>query len=116
MNANLRQADLYKANLAGVDLRDAVAVEAMLMGANLSSINGLWTIFQNAELRQADLYRALLLEADLRGADLRKADLRQADLRNVDLSGAILTEAIYTPDTRWPEGFDAEKAGARIQY
>ena len=56
-NANLRNADLWNANLENASLR-------------------------NADLRNADLWNANLRNADLRNADLWNADLRNADLRN----------------------------------
>jgi hypothetical protein len=55
---------------------------------------------------------ANLRGANLRGADLRYADLRGADLRGADLRGADLRYAAYNTYTRWPEGFDCEKAVA----
>lgn len=66
--ANLRGANLYRADLYRADLR----------GANL---------------RDADLYGAYLYDADLCGADLRDANLCDADLRGADLRGADLYDA-----------------------
>ena len=62
------------------DLRGANLIRANLSGANLSG----------ADLRGAFLIRANLSGADLRGADLRGADLNRADLRGADLRGADL--------------------------
>ena len=59
------QADLRGADLCRADLRDA-------------------------DLRWADLYGVDLRGADLRRADLCDADLRDADLREADLCGANL--------------------------
>jgi hypothetical protein len=93
--ANLSWANLIKANLNGAILRDA-----NLSGANLSG---------------AILINAYLRDANLHGADLTGADLSGADLINANLSGAILTEAKYTKITKWPDDFDAGKAGAKLQ-
>ncbi|EBG7039859.1 pentapeptide repeat-containing protein [Salmonella enterica subsp. enterica] len=82
--ADLRDANLYGADLRGADLRDA-----NLYGADL----------RGADLRDADLYGADLRDADLRDADLRGADLRGADLRGADLRGADLRDAnLYGAD------------------
>ena len=63
LRANLREADLYGANLCGANLR-----EADLYGANLCG----------ADLRGANLYEADLCEANLCEANLCEADLREA--------------------------------------
>ena len=81
--ANLRGADLRRANLSGADLSGANLRRADLSGADLSGAN-----LRRADLRGADLYGA-----NLRGANLRGADLRRANLRGADLYGAIG----YTP-------------------
>ena len=78
--ANLRDADLYGANLCGADLRDADLRGADLRGANL---------------RDADLYGANLRGANLYGANLRDADLRDADLRGANLYGANLPDHTF---------------------
>jgi hypothetical protein len=57
---------------------------AVLSGANLSSVN----------LRGAVLRGANLMDANLRGADLVGADLRDAYLNGADLSGADLRDAV----------------------
>ena len=56
--ANLREADLIRADLRGADLREADLSGADLYGANLSG----------ADLSGANLYGADLIRADLRGA------------------------------------------------
>ena len=94
--ANLREANLYRADLSGANL-----YRANLRGANL----------YRANLRGADLYRADLYRADLRGADLSEADLRWANLYGAnldgaDLRGANLYGAIWSEYTRWPDGFE----------
>ena len=57
-------------------------------------------------------YEVDLSEADLHGANLNVADLSLADLRNADISVADLRAAEYDGNTKWPEGFDPEEAGA----
>jgi hypothetical protein len=79
--ADLRGADLSRANLSGADLSRADLSCANLSGADLS----------RADLSCADLSRANLSGADLRGADLSRADLSCADLSRADLSCANLS-------------------------
>ena len=73
-----------KANLRGADLRDADLWDADLRGADLWDAD-LW----GANLRGANLWDADLRGANLRGANLRDADLWDADLRDADLWGAV---------------------------
>jgi hypothetical protein len=70
---DLREADLYRVNLADADLR----------GADL----------RDADLARAHLKRADLRDADLRGADVTYASLEQADLRGARLAGADLARS-----------------------
>ena len=72
--ANLRDANLYGADLCNANLRDANLYGADLRGADL----------YGADLRGADLRDANLYGADLYGADLRGADLRDANLRGLN--------------------------------
>ena len=74
--ANLREADLTRADLTGADLAWADLTRADLTEANLT---------------KADLRWANLTGADLRGADLTEADLHWANLTGADLRGADLT-------------------------
>ena len=70
---DLRYADLYNTDLRGVDLRYADLRYANLYSANLSG----------ADLRYANLYSASLYNADLYNADLRYANLNNANLTNI---------------------------------
>ena len=91
--ANLRDADLSQANLMEADLHQADLRGANLSRANLSRVN-----FREADLCQADLWgsrlwKANLSKADLRGANLDRADLVEADLSQADLNAARLGQA-----------------------
>jgi hypothetical protein len=66
-----------------------------------------------AALRGRDLRNANLANASLRFADLSDTDLRGANLEGADLEGAHLIGATYDGSTRWPEGIDPRKRGAR---
>ncbi|ENG6270425.1 pentapeptide repeat-containing protein [Yersinia enterocolitica] len=83
--ANLCDANLCDANLYGANLRDANLCDADLYGANLCDAN----------LCDANLRDANLCDADLRGADLCGANLCDADLRGANLCGANLPDRTY---------------------
>jgi len=110
--ANLQEAilwftDLYGANLIGANLQKARAE-----GANLSKAN-----LQFANLRGIQLVDANLQRVILANANLEDANLFGANLEGADLFGASLQGAKYNKKTKWPEGFDAEAAGAiRIKF
>jgi uncharacterized protein YjbI with pentapeptide repeats len=136
--ANLTSANLQQAVLTGVDLSGAILARAHLEEANLSQayltrarLNGAW--LNRAQLTGADLSHAVLHNAVLVGADLCDADFVACDLRGADLTSAVVsraeeratttghrvlrsqarfTKAIFDADTKWPDYFDAEAAGA----
>lgn len=71
VNANLREAKLEYAGLVGAKLGGAVLAEASLKGANLNGAD-----MQGASLAGADLDLAAMEGTRLAGADLRGASLR----------------------------------------
>ncbi|ENV2780705.1 pentapeptide repeat-containing protein [Salmonella enterica] len=91
--ANLRDANLCGANLCDADLRDANLCGADLRGADLFDADLRGADLRGADLCGANLFDANLCGADLRGADLCGADLCGADLRGADLRGANLCDA-----------------------
>jgi uncharacterized protein YjbI with pentapeptide repeats len=97
--------DFARAFLRGPELRGAYLSGADLVGARLAG----------ADLRGADLGGADLTDADLRGADLSRANLAGADLSGANLQGAELEAAVFNEHTVWPEGFDAQAAGAIVR-
>lgn len=110
--ANLYRANLERTNLEGADLKFA-----NLGGANLEKANleGAYLIVANLE--GAELERANLKGVDLGGARLGGANLEGADLKGALLSTALqldeafLKDAKYDDSTKFPAGFDPEKAG-----
>ncbi len=94
-----------------LDLRWADLRKAKLPHAHLES-QELRLDLQATNLRKAKLPHAHFQNALLCRADLREADLRGADLRGADLGGAKLQRAKYDANTKWPEGFDQDAAGA----
>lgn len=127
---DLSEADLFFAQLEGIDLSGANLSKANLVGANLKNanlsganlkealLNGVQ--LQNANLENADLMGArmvgtLLREADLAGSTLHKAFLisnimADANMTNTDLSDAVI-KLISTDGTRF---IDADFRGAKI--
>ena len=117
-NGILKDANLYNANLQGVNLRVANLESAGLYQANLINADLSWANLTDAELNSANLKNANLQEAILKGADLGSAnlqnanltetDLSSADLYNTNLEGAQLLDAIFDRKTVLP---DAERIG-----
>ena len=127
---DLRAADLPFANLEGADLPGADLAGANLHGANLGSADLQEADLHFAELGDAtlsggnlvgaNLSDASLIAVDLSGmplglADFRRADLRGARLSGSDLRGAKFQGATADPSTTWPDGFDWEGAGVRLE-
>ena len=86
--ADLRYANLYNANLYNADLRYANLYSADLRYANLMDAD-----LYNANLKCADLRYANLNSANLKYADLYNANLMDADLYNANLTGSNLTDS-----------------------
>ena len=86
LGCNLRGANLDKADLNGVDLSNAILIDADLDETNLS----------NANLSGADLTDADLGKANLTGANLSKANFTKADLEDANLTNANVTDTIFT--------------------
>lgn len=87
--ANFHNSDFYKADLSFVHAYKANFKYAILWGANCD----------HANFRQANLTQSILFGTDFSTANLKGANLRLA---------------WYSSDTKWPKGFDPEKAGARF--
>ena len=96
----LKQYAAGERNFRKEDLNNANLFEADLQGINLAQ----------ASLVAADLRGANLTRANLTEADLRDSCLIEADLRSANLTGANLEGAIYDEDTEFPAGFDPEAA------
>jgi hypothetical protein len=95
-DANLRGADLSCADLSRADLRDADLSDADLSRADLRDAD-----LSDADLSCADLSRANLRDANLRDANLRGANLRDANLRDANLRGADLRGATLPTGETW---------------
>jgi uncharacterized protein YjbI with pentapeptide repeats len=115
-NTNLAGANLASAHLTGADMTNASLTTAQLASADLSNSNlqGAWlngarlhdAVLRAANLGDAKLAGASLAGACLAGARLCGTNLAEADLHDADLQDAELRDIRYSPDTRWPVGFD----------
>ena len=91
----------YHRDLSGANFEGAQIVAGNFRAANLTGAN----------LRDANFSGVNLEFANLTGADLRGTNLRQIQYNaNTDWTGAI-----YSVHTQWPEGFDPQAAGARLE-
>jgi len=88
IRADLSDADLRRADLAGADFSRASLPRANLTGADLTGAN-----FFDADLSGADLTGANLSDADLTEADLTGANLASANLVGAVFYGAHLFRA-----------------------
>jgi uncharacterized protein YjbI with pentapeptide repeats len=108
-------------DLAGRDLRRALASEASLVGANLQGArlegaNLLRTRLEGADLRAARLEGADLWAARLEGANLWRARLEGANLRGARLEGANLWGArLEGAYLGWARLEGADLGGARLE-
>lgn len=96
----LKQYEAGERNFRKEDLTNANLFEADLQGINLSH-----ACLVGADLRAVNLTRANLAQADLRDSCLIEADLRSANLEGTKFAGAI-----YDEDTEFPLDFDPEAA------
>jgi len=86
--ADLRGSDLYQANLDGARLVGSILYEAKLRKASLCGAN-----LQRANLNRTDFCGANLRSANLSGASLRAANLSEANLYKANLQQATLKVA-----------------------
>lgn len=112
MFATLTRANLEGANLERADLRAAEIENVNLQAAHLPRANLAGASLYQANLNEADLRGALINGASLKEAKLNRAILQDADLRGTDLQGTEFREATYNRNTKWPDGFDPQAAGA----
>lgn len=116
---NLVKADLSTINLKGADLPRADLSETTLYKANLNQ-----AVLQYANLKESRLRNTQLKEANMIGVNLREASLYKADLTQANLNGSNLIDSdfedatldgtrlhntLYSPETRFPPGFDRSR-------
>jgi uncharacterized protein YjbI with pentapeptide repeats len=124
--ADLTGATLEKAKLTEVDLSFVNAELANFKEAHFANgvgnqgnfTNTKWegadcsgTQFQNAKFHGASLYKTNLSSAQLKNAILTGTNLQGTNFTGADLEGAQCQEASFSPETKFPNGFDPEKRG-----
>jgi hypothetical protein len=125
-SADLRRAELMDADLSETTLYHVRFERAVLHRADLKEADLSRAQLQRADLRDTTLTKTKLTGADLRDADLggarvRKADLTEADLRGAllegaqDLEDAALSGAQADGETTWPRGFSPAHHGVTVQ-
>jgi hypothetical protein len=106
---NPKAPDKYRANFCEADLWDAHLNNAMLAGANFAKAK-----LQKAQLEQANLTRANFSEAQLQSANLDNAMLHLAILQKAMLESASLQNAmLYQANL---QGADLSNAKGLTQY
>lgn len=84
----LKNKDLSKALLIGLDFSSKDTWKTELEGTKLNGANLSRAKFKNLKLKNMELKNATLVGADLRGADLTNVDFRGANLKEANLAGA----------------------------
>ncbi len=123
-NAYLQEVDFHRANLSGVNFKETIFnqvnfSEAVLHNADMSylDLSSFGVNLSRLDLRQSKFIRANLQGLDLDGANLSKANLSGANLSdtnltNTNLNGAKFILSTYNRNTRFPESFNPQRAGA----
>ncbi len=92
--------DLEGADLHGIDLHEALLMNAKLGGVNLEGAD-----LRSARMPTADLQKANLRNADLRGASMHRSNLVGADLRGAKfdtlLAGQVCLAAPFFEGVHW---------------
>lgn len=99
----------WSSNLDGSDLRSANLTNADIQNGTYDGTRFDGAILKNALVIGANFKGASFIGADLSGARLDRADMSQANL-----AGAILRDTCFSEKTKWPDGFDAIAAGAKL--
>lgn len=93
-DANMEGAYLSEANLERVDFRKANLTGVYLISANLERARLTYAMLHGAFLQEANLREARLSYAQLEEAFLQGANLEQAVMKDTNLQGAHLKDAI----------------------
>ncbi len=98
LGADLRGADLRRANLDDAYMANSFLEDACLAGATFRRAYALGSVFRQVEMASTGFYKTNLSQCDFRGtkfdnAILEGACLLSAKLEGADLSGVVLTGA-----------------------
>ena len=113
---DIREIDLWHANLVQTDLRKANLSNTTLDGATFRAAHLEHAVLRGTNLRNAELTNVYLHRADLRGAILEGATFSGGDLTEANLTGAHLTGAFGLPDTVLPEGWQRDGSSGRLKW
>jgi len=118
----ISRGDFSNSKMTGIDLRSVSFSDTNLKNANFSHarIRDLilgYSDVENANFREATFVISELGRQNLKNADFTKAKILKSNLRGADFSAAILdgvslAGSEYDCETKWPDGFDPDKAGA----
>lgn len=130
---NLRLALGMRDSFVGIDLRDLDLSGFYLAGKDFSGARFDGSNLSEANLSGANLSWASLAGANLRGAKLSKTSLKPSEylkpnvglkpgaiapggktLGDAQTQSIIIRGAEYDASTKWPEGFDPNKGGAKF--
>ncbi|MDM0108478.1 pentapeptide repeat-containing protein [Variovorax sp. J22R24] len=99
----------WRTNLDGSDFRGANLTNADIQSGSYDG-----TRFDGAILKNALVIGVDFKGASFAGADLSGARLDRADLTLANLEGVVLRDTCFLASTKWPDGFDAIAAGAKL--
>lgn len=108
-NRNFSGFGFWKINFDGSDFSGANLSKADFQGGSYET-----TRFDGALLKEALLLGIDFKGASFSGADLSGARLDRADMSRANLDAVVLRDSCFTATTKWPEGFDALAAGAKV--
>jgi uncharacterized protein YjbI with pentapeptide repeats len=120
-NARLAGRELEGIHFNGSDLQGSDFSGADLYGAILSDSNFDSCLFVQADLRSAFMHKVSFRNADMRGARFSLDQmggtlvLRGVDFSDANLDDADFTGALYDSDTIFPNGFNPEERGLRLE-
>ena len=103
---NLFRADLASMNLTNANLQKTFLFYADLTSSNLEGANLSGAHLRNTNLEYANLRDANLMGCYLEGARLYNTDLRGADLRDARITELDVLDVIHDSSTRWPWDYD----------
>jgi hypothetical protein len=108
---NLQGVALLYRNLKNADFSEANLSESNFQGSDLRG-----TSFKDSNLTDARIHLADLRGADFRGANMTNTNLGKSRVEGANFQNSIFENVImtvtYDESTKWPEGFNLERAGA----
>lgn len=107
--ATLRKVQFNSSDLEGTNFDGAEVTMLTILNSDLADASMRGMLWSGGQI-YGSLGNVDLTNAKLIGVSLYNADMSEAKLSGVDLSGSE-----YSCRTKWPKGFDPQKAGAIIE-